>query len=187
MLFLAVAILLSWKGILAGLGNALVEDDGVQKAQAAVVLGGDSNGVRVLKAAQLAQAGYVPYILVDSPKTLTGAEADATIPYAESRGYPATLFRPVPFPKNVNSTQSEAGFVGKKLKADGIRKILLVTSNYHTHRAAYLFRKENPGLVVVAIAAADPDFNPDSWWTYRDGQKTFALEWIKTMASYAGL
>ncbi len=187
MLLLLAAGILSWKAIFIALGNDLIEDDGVQKAQAAVVLGGDANGVRILKAAQLAQAGYIPYILVDSPKTLTGGEADEAIPYAESRGFPATLFRPVPFPKNVNSTRSEADFVGKKLKAEGVRKILLVTSNFHTHRAAYLFRKENPGLIVIAIPAADPDFIPNSWWTYRDGQKTFVMEWMKTVATYLGI
>lgn len=184
---LAVLVLLFlWKSIFFRLGNALVEDDGVRKAQAAVVLGGDSHGVRILKAAELAQAGYVPYVLVDGPQTLVGYESDMSILYAEKRGYSAALFRALQMPASIHSTVSEAGFVGRYLKQNGIKKILLVTSNYHTHRAAYLFRKVDPWLQVIAVPAPDPDLEP-VWWTYRDGQRTFVLEWLKTLDAYIGL
>jgi len=182
-----LVIFLLWKTILAGLGNFLVEDDGVQKAQAAVVLGGDLSGVRIMKAAQQAQAGYVPLVLSDGPKTLLGHESDVNILYAEKQGYSPALFRPLPLPPEINSTQAEAEYVGNYLKQQGIHKILLVTSNYHTHRAAYLFRKTNPWLQVITVPAPDPAFNPDSWWTFRDGRRTFLLEWAKTFAAYLGV
>ena len=67
--------------ILTDLGRALVEDDGAQKAQAIVVLGGDDYGTRIVKAAQLAQAGYAPYVLVSGPLSLLGHESDVTIEY----------------------------------------------------------------------------------------------------------
>ena len=169
------------------MGNYLVEDDAPQKAQAAVVLGGDSSGVRILRAAQLAQAGYVPVVIADGPKTLLAHESDDVIQYAEQRGYAHSLFRPLPFPPEVHSTRSEAQFVGAYLRRNGIKKILLVTSNYHTHRAAWLFRKINPDLTVIAIPAPDPMFRPDAWWTYREAEKTFFLEWAKTIASYIGV
>ena len=184
---LILSLLLLWRPILSGLANLLIEDDGVQKAQTAVVLGGDSNGVRIVKAAQLAQAGYVPYVLVDGPKILVGYESDMNTQYAESRGYQAALFRPLQLPAGLNSTHAEAEYVGQYLRRQRINKILLVTSNFHTHRAAYLFRKVNPGLTVIAVPAADPDFTPDAWWTYRDGRRTFLLEWLKTFAAYLGI
>lgn len=134
-----------------------------------------------MKAAQLAQAGYVPVVLVDGPQSLLGHESDATIQYAQMRGYPGSLFRAVPLPDFIRSTRAEAQYVGMCLKSGHIRKILLVTSNFHTRRAAYWFRKENPGLDVVAIPAPDPLFVPDSWWTDREGEKTFVLEWLKTV------
>ena len=184
---IAACGLLFWQPLLSALGRALVENDAVQKAKASVVLGGDGNGVRIITAAQLAQAGYVPYAIVDGPKTLVGYESDMSIAFAEHSGYPAAMFHALPLPPQVNSTRTEAVFVGTHLKQHDIDKILLVTSNYHTHRAAYLFRKMNPGLDVIAIAAADPDYDPNSWWTNRMGQKTFVMEWIKTVATYLGL
>ena len=183
----AAACLILWKPVAKGLGNFLVEDDGVQKAQAAVVLGGDDRGVRITKAAQLAQAGYVPYVIVDGPKTLVGYESDMEILYAEQKGYPAALFHPLRLTPNIDSTHDEAAFVGNYLKQHNIRKILLVTSNFHTHRAAYLFRKENPGLDVIAIPAEDPEYDPNAWWTARVYQKTFFQEWLKTFAAYLGI
>ena len=151
------------------------------------MLGGDANGVRILRAAQLAQAGYAPVVLVDAPQSLLAKESEVTIPYAEKHGFADSLFRPIPLPSGMNSTRAEAGYVGAHLKASGIRSILLVTSNYHTHRAAYLFRKENPWLKVDAVPAPDPSFDSNSWWTQREWQKTFLLEWMKTVAAYLGI
>jgi uncharacterized SAM-binding protein YcdF (DUF218 family) len=184
---LIAAVALMAKPVLAGLGNALVEDDGVRKAQAAVVPGGDANGVRILRAAELAQAGYVPVVLVDAPHSLLSDESEVTIPYAEKHGFQADLFRALPLPGGMNSTRDEAAYVGRYLKTHGFRSILLVTSNYHSHRAAYLFRKENPWLEVDAVPAADPSFNPGSWWTEREWRKTFLVEWMKTVAAYLGI
>jgi uncharacterized SAM-binding protein YcdF (DUF218 family) len=170
--------------LLTAAGNFLVQNQAPQKADAIVVLGGDDGGLRITKAAQLAQAGYAPFVLVSGPATLIGHESDTTIEYAKSKGYPGWLFHP--FPHTVNSTRSETALIGKYLRSQGIHKILLVTSNYHTHRAAYLMRKQNPWLQVVIVAAPDYAFTPNGWWMSRDGQKTFLFEWMKTIATWSG-
>jgi uncharacterized SAM-binding protein YcdF (DUF218 family) len=167
-------------------GSFLVEDNGPQKADAIVVLGGDDGGERIIKAAQLVQAGYAPYIIVDGPTNLLGHESDMTIAYAERRGFPASVFQGFPLPGGMNSTREETQYVGKYLKEQGIRKILLVTSNFHTHRAAGLMRKQNPWL-QVDVVAADSLFTPDTWWKSREGRKIFLFEWMKTVATWLGI
>jgi uncharacterized SAM-binding protein YcdF (DUF218 family) len=172
--------------LLAAAGGVLVEDDGWHKAQAALVLGGDQYGTRILTAAQLAQAGYVPYVFVSGPPGFLGHfESEYSIDYAKSRGYPGSLFRPVP--SRSDSTRSETAFLGNYLRQQGVHSIVLVTSNYHTHRAAYLMRKQNPGLEVYVVPAPDPFFSPDRWWKSRTGQKTFLLEWTKTISTWMGI
>jgi uncharacterized SAM-binding protein YcdF (DUF218 family) len=153
--------------------------------QALLVLGGDDYGTRIIKAAELAQAGYAPYVLVSGPVKLLGHESDATIEYARRQGFPDSLFRPLP--NNADSTRSEAQFIGSYLRAHGLNRILLVTSNFHTRRAAWLMRHENPGLQVDVVPAPDPRFTPNAWWKSRTGQKTFLIEWIKTVATWLGL
>jgi uncharacterized SAM-binding protein YcdF (DUF218 family) len=171
--------------LLAALGEALVENDGPHNAPAIVVLGGDDWGTRIVKAAQLAQAGYAPIVLVSGPVSLLGHESDETIEYARRKGFTNSLFRALP--NNTDSTRSEARFIGAYLRAQGIHKILLVTSNFHTHRAAWLMRHENPGLQVDVVPAPDPNFAPGDWWKSRGGKKTFLIEWIKTVATWVGL
>lgn len=184
LLLLAAALWFGRHALVAAAGRVLVENDGPQKAQAIVVLGGDDYGCRIIKAAQLATQGYAPYVLVSGPRMLLGHESDMTIHYAEQEGYPTSLFHPLP--NDAHSTRSETVFIGKYLREHGIRKILLVTSNYHTRRAARLMRSQNPGLQVAVVPAPDPFFSPDGWWTSREGRKTFLIEWLKTVATGLG-
>lgn len=162
-----------------------MEDDGPRKADAILVLGGDGFCTRVIKAAELAQAGYAPVVYVSSPPIFTAHEADFTIPFAIQQGYPATLFRAVP--SSVDSTRDEAVLLGKMLRTQNVHTVLLVTSNYHTARAASVMRKQNPGLTFYAEPAPDPYFTTDAWWHTRTGKKTFVLEWTKTVASALGI
>lgn len=184
LLFAAAVLWLLRVTLLTAVAHSFIENDGPQKAQAIVVMGGDHFGTRILTAARLATDGYAPLVIVSGPPVLTEHESDITIPYAETKGYPASLFRPLP--NNCNATREETAFIGKYLKSQDIHKILLVTSNFHTRRAAYLMRLQNPWLWVVAIPAPDPYFIPNAWWKTRDGQKTFALEAMKRVATRLG-
>ncbi len=149
------------------------------------MLGGDDFGMRIIKAAQLAQSGYTPYVIVSGPQNLSGYECDVTIECARRQGYPASLFRPLPIPSD--STRDETAFIGRYLKTSNIHKILLVTSNYHTRRSARLMRSQNPWLQVVVVAAPDRFFTPNGWWKSRNGLKTFFFEASKTVATWVGI
>ena len=162
-----------------------MENDGPHRADAAVILGGDGYATRIIEAARLAQAGYAPFVLVSGPEIYGGHESDFTIAYAVRRGFPPSLFHTLE--NNSDSTRSETAMLGDYLRQHGMHSILLVTSNYHTKRAARLFRRQNPDLTVYVEPAPDPFFSPDSWWTTRTGQKTFLMEWTKTVATAVGL
>jgi len=183
-----VGVRLVWTPFLILCGSYLVEDDGPRKAGAVVVLGGDAFGERILKGAQLAAAGYAPVVLVSGPPRLVGYDSSDEVQYAEQHGYPASLFREVHLPQqNADSTRAEARFIGGYLASQGIKSILLVTSNYHTKRAAKLWRLQNPTFGVTVVAAPDHFFAPDRWWKTRTGQKTFVFEWMKTISVMFGV
>jgi uncharacterized SAM-binding protein YcdF (DUF218 family) len=163
----------------------LLEDDIPRKAEAALVLGGDAWATRIRKAGELVRAGYVPRAFVSGPQAYGGHESDFTIAYATTQGFPASYFQGVP--NSCTATKMEAEYFGKFFQTKGVHSILLVTSNYHTHRAAALMRKQNPWLQVTVIPADDPAFTPDTWWKTREGRKLFLLEWSKTAAGSLGL
>jgi uncharacterized SAM-binding protein YcdF (DUF218 family) len=68
-----------------------------------------------------------------------------------------------------------------------VHKIDLVTSNFHTRRAARTFRALAPDIEVHVVAAPDQYFTPGGWWKEREGRKTFFMEWAKTVGAWLGM
>jgi len=186
-LFLLLLARVAWLPLLTACGGFLIENDGARKADAIVVLGGDHYGDRVVKGAELAKAGYAPVVYVSGPPRLMGFESADEVQFAEKAGYPAGLFQELHLPGEEESTRTESQFIGEYLAQHGIKSILLVTSNFHTKRAAKLWRQENPKLQITVVPSPTPFFTPDTWWKTRPGQKIFTYEWMKTLSVMAGI
>jgi uncharacterized SAM-binding protein YcdF (DUF218 family) len=168
------------------LGGYLVHVDAPVRADIAVVLAGDRYGFRILKGADMVREGYVSKVLVSGPEGTYGYnEAELAIPFAVRHGDPASWF--IEFPNKSRSTRGEASAVVPELRKLGVRRCLLVTSNYHTRRAGRIFRAAAPDIDFRVIASRDRFFDPDSWWRTREGRKLFVLEWLKTVTSWFGI
>ena len=173
--------------ILTALGNFLVQTEIPAKADAVVILAGDWTGERVLKGAELVKQGYAPIAYMSGPNLVYGVnEADLAIAYGVAQGYPARYFEAMR--TNALSTRDEADYFYRELSRRGIHKVLLVTSNFHTHRAAIIFRgRFGSSIEVHPVAAPSPYFDPGRWWKDREGRKTFFFEWSKMIATPLGL
>jgi uncharacterized SAM-binding protein YcdF (DUF218 family) len=172
--------------ILSALGSYLVQAGPPQKADAALVLAGDGWGNRILTAAQLARDGFVPKVLVSGPDGAYGLhECDLAIPFAVKHGYPESYF--VHMENSARSTVLEAQAVLPVIRRMGIQRLIVVTSNFHTHRAGAIYRKLATDLTILMVAAPDESFTASAWWHSREGQKTFVVEWEKTVANWMGL
>jgi uncharacterized SAM-binding protein YcdF (DUF218 family) len=186
---LVILVFLTRSWWLAGLGNALVHDDGPAKADIAVVLAGDSYGRRIVKGAELVRDGYVPAVLVSGPAGAYGLnESDLAIPFAVRQGFPAASF--IAFPNVSHSTDEEAKAILEELHRRNVKSFLLVTSDYHSARARRIFlaaERGASGPPFRTIAAPDEFFHAGSWWQSRQGQKIAFFEWTKTVATAIGL
>lgn len=170
---------------LGWLGHALVAEQEPIQADAALVLGGDYSGSRIKRAAALVEQGYVPLVLVSGAVTMYGLnEADLAINYAVSQGLPRSIFEPVYM--RATSTKGECEELRGKLQARDIRRLLLVTSSYHTARALRTCKGPLRGIEVRMVASPDRYFTPDAWWLHREGQKTLFFEYAKTIANWLG-
>jgi uncharacterized SAM-binding protein YcdF (DUF218 family) len=171
------------------LAAALILDESPDRADMAVVLAGDQNGVRIGRAAELIKAGYAPAALVSGPPYFDMHECDAAIAFIVHKGYPAQWF--IPFPNASTSTNDEAEAILAELRRRGVHRFLLVTSSYHTARATRIYRSmirtEGGGFEFRTVAAPDPYFPPSEWWRTREGKKTFFIEWCKTIATGLGV
>jgi uncharacterized SAM-binding protein YcdF (DUF218 family) len=174
---------------LPSVGNALIRDDGPAKADAAVVLAGDQWGFRIVKGAELARDGYIPVVLVSGPEYYAIYESQAAIDFAVKRGFAASTL--VGVPNASLSTREEAIVMIDALNRRGAHTFLLVTSDYHSARAARLYkttlRERGPDLQMRVVAAPDRYFHRESWWKSRQGLKIVFMEWVKTIATVFGI
>jgi len=189
-LIIVLALLLVLLGTerfwLTGLGWYLVKADPPAKADIIVVLAGDYFGNRILAAGDLVRQGFAPKALVSGPAHFYGHyESDYAIPFAVQMGYPAPYF--VAFPNDGMSTASEAEAVIGELRKLRVHNVEIVTSNFHTRRAGHAYRSRAKDLEFHVVAAPDPYFTPNGWWTNREGRKEFLMEWMKTIATWFGM
>ena len=159
----------------------MVNSEAPQRADAALVLGGDYHGRRVLKGAELFSKGYVPKVLVSGSGPIYGMhESELAIQLAVRRGYPQDAF--IPLQHEAVSTEDEIRSVVESLRTMRIRKLLLVTSPSHTGRATRVARQLLPGIEIHSIAAEDPTWQNGYWWTNREGRKAWLFEAMKSIA-----
>ena len=169
------------------MGEFLIRSEPPQAAEVAVVLAGDGYGHRIMRAVELFRQGYVKQVLVDGPLgNYDYDEAALAIQFAVRRGAPSEIFVPVPMP--VRSTVAEAQVINPELERRGVKKALVVTSNYHTRRARSVFQRYgSPNIRYVIVAAPDQDFRPEDWWHTRDAQKVVFYEYVKLVSWWLGV
>jgi uncharacterized SAM-binding protein YcdF (DUF218 family) len=162
----------------AAAGFCIVQDR-IEPADVIIVIGDDGfTADRAAEAASLFRAGWAPEV-VASGRMLRPylSLADIMARDLESAGVPASAT--VRFSHRADNTLEEAEGLRVLIAQKGWRRILLVTSNYHTRRARYIFRKVLPGTVSLEVAGASGSgFEPATWWESRQGRKTFFLETV---------
>ncbi len=172
--------------ILLAVGDWWVVEDDLEKAQAIVVLGGDSVlGDRVRQAARLYRRGWAPRVVLSGPPLRTYfSEVELMEREATQRGVPKDHL--ILARHHAASTLDEALALRPVLAEHNFRKIIVVTSNFHTRRARAIFRAvyEPQGGHVLVSAAPDPDFNPAGWWKSREGRARLFLEFLKSFYTW---
>src|SRR5579864_4122275 len=158
----AFVIYLARYSILRLAGNFWVVDESPQTSDAIVILSDDDyEAVRAARAADLYRASWAPRI-VASGRTLRPYTSMAELMQRDltDRGVPATAV--VRFPNRARNTLEEASAASEFLSTHGWKKIVVVTSNYHTRRARFIYEHAlAPGTELRMVAAPDPAYDPN--------------------------
>jgi uncharacterized SAM-binding protein YcdF (DUF218 family) len=78
---------------------------------------------------------------------------------------------------NAENTREEAETAAQQALERKWSSVIVVTSNYHTRRARYIFSHVFPPQTRVRVSGArDGDFDPDHWWQTRKSLKAFVRE-----------
>ena len=178
---LLAILVIGWQSMLSSIGNLLIQSDPPERVDLILVLGGDFWGPRVLKAAELGAHGYAPVVLLSSPPYAGRPEGELTIPFLAERGYSPALFQV--FAHHAASTVAEAIALREELARRSARRVILVTSAYHSRRACIVFRLFCPGIQFLSVPAADTHYGADTWWKTAASRDLFLSEVTKMLGS----
>lgn len=158
-------------------GEFWIVDDAPEASDVIIVLSGDNyDAVRAARAAALFRAGLAPRVVATGRALRSYATTTDLMKHdLVEHGVPAAAI--IPLTHHADDTHEEAVAVSEFVASHGWKKVLLVTSNYHTRRSEYIYERTlPPGTQLRVISAPDTEYDPQSWWRTRAGVKLFLHE-----------
>jgi uncharacterized SAM-binding protein YcdF (DUF218 family) len=176
-LILCFALYLVRRPLLRFTAETWIIEDPLDQADALIVVGDDNfYADRATRGVQLFREGKAPVIVASGRRLRPNAGIAELIEHdLVERGVPKDKI--VRFAHDGDSTLEEAAALLRFAKERKWRKVIVVTSNYHTRRARYIFRRVFPqGMEVRVASARDGDFDPEHWWENRKSIKELTRE-----------
>jgi len=171
--------------ILRTVGAWFVVNESLQPGDAIVVLGDDNYlAERAARAAELFKERWAPRVVASGRYLRPYATVtQLTQKDLADRGVPAAAI--VPFPNHGSNTREEAYEVQKLARRERWSRLLVVTSNYHTRRTRFIYRRVfDSSIDVRVVAARDSAFDPDRWWQSRGGLKILFNETVGLLVAF---
>lgn len=179
LLILAGIAVFAWRPLLTGAGRFLIVEDPIEKSDVLIVLSGGREDERVRQAAELYRQGYAPWVLLSGGEKVQGRSVpEIQRDQALKNGIPDSVLL---YEKLSTSTAEQARFLRPMLEQRGFRRAIVVTSNFHTRRTRYLFRRVFRGSSVeTRVYPVHGDFfSPERWWARDWDTEEVVLEYIK--------
>lgn len=158
-------------------GEFWIVDDAPEASDVIIVLSGDNfDAVRATRAAALYKSGAAPRVLATG-RALRSYASTTELMKRDLITHGVAAEAIIPLTHSAGDTREEAVAVSEAVTANRWKKVLLVTSNFHTRRAQYIYERTlPPGTQLRVISAADAEYDPQGWWLTREGLKIFFHE-----------
>ena len=159
------------------IGEGWLVEDTLERSDAILVLSDDNfYADRVTRAAQIYRQGLAPIVIASGRRLRPYAGLAELMEHdLIERGVPKDKIMRVAH--DADNTREEAKALALVAKQKKWRSVIIVTSNYHTRRARYIFSHVFPKEISIRIAgASDGDFDPERWWEKRISVKELARE-----------
>lgn len=189
-----IIFIIAWVVIAPFLATNLIIEKPLERADAIFVLSGSGTYLeRTQKAAELYQNGVAPKIILTNDGEFgswskTEQKNPALVELAQKnllrngvRAENIEVLEP-----QVSGTVWEAIAFAEKAKKDDLKKVLIVTSAYHTSRSLRTFEKilaERQVATEIGIVSPPPGIqspNPRFWWLKPKGWQMVAGEYLKS-------
>ena len=160
-------------------GESWVVEDPLQQSDALLLLSDDNFFAdRATRASELYRQKLAPVVVASGRRLRpTAGVAELMEHDLIERGVPKD--RIIRFPQDADDTREEAQALRALVVEKNWHNVIVVTSNYHTRRARYIFERVFPDSVAVRVASArDGGFDPEHWWENRKSLKLFMGELV---------
>ena len=171
--------------ILTGIGQFLIKTDTPEKVDVAFVLAGNAND-RGRGAAKLYKEGYIKKIITTGETTerilraynIYCDEAHLTAKVLIDNKVKLQDILPISYS---TSTLEEMRLILNYCQTHQLKKIMIISSLYHTRRIHTFFRKQftQKGIKVVLVGTDDNSFDEIHWWQSEYGLIALNNEYIK--------
>lgn len=177
---------------MAAAGNFLVVEDALEPADIIFLLNGDTT-TRPYHASQLFHKGLGGKVVIarmeDSESVKLGAypnPTDSNIVVLQQKGVPENSIVQLRPPRGVRHTIDEANALLAYVKENRTRSVILVTSDLHSRRSRYTFRKvlKDTGVRLLMSPTPDLKYGAADWWHSEDGIIGWQNEYIKLFYYY---
>jgi len=176
-IFLLAVLYLARHPIFRLVGEGWVVEDTLEHSDAIFVLSDDNfYADRATRASQVYRQGLAPVVVASGRRLRPYAGIAELIEHdLIERGVPKDKILRVAH--DADNTREEAITLALVAKQKKWRSIIVVTSNFHTRRARYIFTHVFPKDTKVRITGArDGDFDPERWWEKRISVKDLSRE-----------
>lgn len=174
---LCTLIYLARRPLLRFAGESWIVEDAIEKSDAIIVLSDDNfYADRATHAVELLRQGLAPVVVASGRRLRpTASIAELMEHDLVERGVPRE--KVLKFSQDGDNTKEEAEALLKLVQQKQWKRVIVVTSNYHTRRARYIFRHVfGEGCEVRMASAHDADFDPAHWYEKRKGIEEFIRE-----------
>jgi len=187
----SVASVPAWRhSLLRTAGWTLVAQDAPAKAEI-IVVSSDSSSAGMLEAADLVKAGFASRVAIfDRRDTVLQQElVRRGAPRYDPKGFLIRVLRSqgvtdiVVLPEVVG-TVDEGRVLQQWCAANSVHSLLFISVTDHSRRTRRVLDRalERHGVRVMVRYARWSQFDPDSWWQSRYGQRTQIMESEKLLA-----
>lgn len=148
------------------------------RADGAAALTGGSDA-RLKLGVQLVESGKVPRLLISGVNRVTTAEEVRIV----AGGRAGTFACCIDLGRAAADTVGNAAEVSAWVRRNRIKKLVLITDNYHMPRSLFEVRRANPSLEIVPYPVQASGYSDKEWWKNERTIRGLGLEYGKFLVA----
>jgi uncharacterized SAM-binding protein YcdF (DUF218 family) len=146
----------------------------IARADGAAALTGRSNA-RLSAGVALVENGTVPRLLISGVNLVSTPEQIRLV--AGGRG--ETFACCIELGRQAVDTLGNANEISLWAAKYKVKRLILITDNYHMPRSLFEVRRANPGLTIIPYPITDSIYGDANWWQSERATRGLALEYSK--------